>query len=155
MVQEDHRLSGRGAAHRLGREALRDSGNDPDKLDATWREGSCGSIRGGSNKKNKSCFPPLPFLLLEKCECQISKLPRRPSFEPRICHRWQSCWQVMPYTEAPGIWMNQELKQPSQEPDPNASDILSHPPRVNRRQLSPGWMWGRCDVLIFKCHLCI
>lgn len=70
------------------KEALRDSGRDSDKLDANRREGDLGSAQGGSNKKNKQRFSSLfPFPLLETCECQVSKLPRKPSFEPRICPR--------------------------------------------------------------------
>lgn len=151
MVQEDHRLSGRGAARQLGRE----SRNDPDKLDATWREGHCGGIRGGANKKNKSCFPLSSLVFYYRSACQIPKLPRRPSSEPRICHRWQSCWQVMPSTEAPGIWMNHKRRQPSQEPDPDASDILSHPPRGNRQpsfpRLDVGKVWS-FDVQMSSVH---
>lgn len=114
-------MLGGGCAHCLEREAVRDSWNDSDKLHANCREGDYSSPWGDTDNEKESCFP-LPF----PCPLQMRSVSVRfqitqktkviLSLKLRICCRWQSCLEVMLWTEPVDIRKHQEAARNRGQP---------------------------------------
>ena len=123
VIQEDHRPCWGECAHCLEREAVRDSWNDSDKLNANCKEGDSSSPWGDTDNEKESCFP-LPF----PCPLQMRSVSIRfqitqkakviLSLKLRICCRWQGCLEVMLWTEPVDIRKDQEAALGSKKQRP-------------------------------------
>lgn len=73
-------------------------------------------------------FPPSSSIMSEECVWQISELPRKPSFELKICHRWQNCSGAYPERRLLGMRQEEEgrPRQEATEAGLNSAGLFSH-----------------------------